>query len=311
VRIAKAIGALCMALGLLAAGAASAQSARRPAPIPAPKPVGCVTEVTAGDTKFACDGITYFVAVDPKCLKEACGLIFDIHGASMSATQQRQNTELDKLGPPKGYLVVQPSAAPEGPGTWNFETSPPKVAAFMDQMIQAFHVDRARVHVTGFSMGAGMTFWFLCNHPDKLASVAVVTGSSADQVKAPTGGGKCIDALNADWKPRVPILFMNGIKDVALTEAAAQARTDGIVSRLALSGGQRIAGDDHWQRRHWSGAGGMEFDFVTHDYSAGERLGGHCMPGGKTVNATTCTLGDIKLHWGQLALDWFIAHPKP
>jgi hypothetical protein len=43
-------------------------------------------------------------------------------------------------------------------------------------------------------------------------------------------------------------------------------------------------------------------------------LGGHCIPGGADtpgsannfiLNATTCTAGDIKLHWGELALQYF------
>jgi hypothetical protein len=29
------------------------------------------------------------------------------------------------------------------------------------------------------------------------------------------------------------------------------------------------------------------------------------------LNATTCTTGDIQLHWGEIVLQWFIDHPKP
>jgi poly(3-hydroxybutyrate) depolymerase len=298
-------------LGPLAPGEAQVASGpgRTMASVPAPRADDCITDVSAGDHTFSCTGLTYKVMVDPMCLKFACGLIFDIHGASMSADIMRANTELNEIAPSRGYLVVHPSASATGTGSWSYETSGASMADFMTRMTKAFHVDEKRIHVTGFSMGAAMTFWFLCNHNDRLASVGIVTGSSADQVQAP-GGGKCIDALNASWKPRTPILFLNGVKDPALTEAKAKERADGIVSRLGLTGGETIAGDDHYTRRHWTGADGMEFDFITHDYAAKERLAGHCMPGGRVVNATTCTEGDIKLHWGKLVLDWFMAHPK-
>jgi hypothetical protein len=59
------------------------------------------------------------------------------------------------------------------------------------------------------------------------ASAAVVTGLSADQVRAPDGTRKCIDAIDAAWRPRVPILFTNGVLDPVLTPELAHARRDG------------------------------------------------------------------------------------
>lgn len=278
--------------------------------MPGPQPDECITDVSAGDHRFMCSGMMFRVMVDDGCLEKSCGLIFDIHGAGMTADMMRANTELHELAPPNGYLVVQPSASPDGPGSWSYNESGAAMNDFMDRMVRAFSVDEDRIHVTGFSMGAAMTFWFLCNHNERLASVSVATGSSADQVRTPDGLRKCIDAIDEDWSPRVPILFMNGVKDPALTEAAAQARTDGIVERLGLTGGDVVASGAHFERRHWAGDNGMAFDFVTHNYAAEGRLAGHCMPGGKVVNATTCATEDNGLHWGRISLDWFQNHPR-
>ena len=33
-------------------------------------------------------------------------------------------------------------------------------------------------------------------------------------------------------------------------------------------------------------------------------------PNNLTVNATTCTIGNIELDWGELALQWFVDHPR-
>jgi len=186
-------------------------------------------------------------------------------------------------------------------------------------MIDAFHVDENRIHVTGFSQGSGVTFWFLCHKPELLASTAPISGQSASSILAPDGSA-CVEYLNADWQPRVPILFMSGTLDTALVIDDARARVDGLVDRLQLTGGDQIAGDDEYRRTHWEGEGGMVLDYLEHDYGGQVYLDGHCIPGGTDlegsannaiVNATTCTTGDINIHWGEIALQWFIEHPKP
>ena len=39
-----------------------------------------------------------------QCTKLACGLIFDVHGATMSGLQQRDNTLLHKIAPKAGFI---------------------------------------------------------------------------------------------------------------------------------------------------------------------------------------------------------------
>jgi poly(3-hydroxybutyrate) depolymerase len=280
----------------------------------------CITNVGAGDHSFSCGGLTFLVMVDEQCTKQACGLIFDVHGGTMSGKQMRDNTKLHELAPPKGFLVVHPSATPEKTGgTWDLAMHPPVLADFMKRMIKAFHVDETRVHFTGFSQGSGMTFWFLCNYPELLASTAPISGASADQVTVMATGGKCLDAINADWKPRVPILFMNGIKDRALAVDLGRQRVEGLVSRLSLTGGEQVDSGSGYTRKRWTGADGMVLDYLEHDYGGQPALDGHCVPGGTDLmgsennagaNATTCTTGDIKIKWGEVALQWFIDHPK-
>ena len=276
-------------------------------PIEAPVADDCIRDVGAGDHSFACQGLTYLVTVGERCTKFACGLIFDVHGAAMSGEIQRTNTQLHELAPPMGYLTVHPTAAST---TWDLQADPPKIANFMERMIKAFHVDTKRVHVTGFSMGAAMTFWFLCNYRDGLASTAPVTGESAEQVTVAASGDPCIASIDSGWKPRVPILFMSGTMDGALTIERARMRTEGIVNRLGLTGGDMVDGDDSFMRKRWTGADGMVFDFLEHNYT-NALLQGHCIPGEPASNFTACTSGGTTLHWGQVVLQWFIDHPKP
>jgi poly(3-hydroxybutyrate) depolymerase len=280
-----------------------------------------VSVLAPGEHTLACDGLTYQVTLDESCADGGCGLIVDIHGASMSGRVMRDATQLHLLAPRHGYVVVQPSARPNDQlGAWDLAADPPKMRAFVDRLIEELRIDERRVHFTGFSMGAAMTFAFLCHHNDLLASVAVATGSSADQVRARDGTRRCVDAFDADWRPRVPILFMNGVHDPALRSDAAQARTDRIAAGLGLEGPDTVEiVDGHYRRRRWSASDGMVLDFLEHEYSTEGRLAGHCMPRGELLpgaaetlasNAVVCTTGAPRLHWGEVALAWFREHPR-
>jgi hypothetical protein len=255
-------------------------------PIPAPVADNCITRVTAGDHTFTCDGVEFKVLVDDRCTKFACGLIFEVHGAFMTGDDMRRNGRLHMLAPPKGYITVHPTA-PDS--TWNWTTHPMALADFMTRMIKAFHVDTKRVHFTGF------------------ASVAPVTGSSASQVTTPDGK-PCIESIGPGWTPRVPILFMSGAKDTALTIEAARMRTEGLVSRLMLTGGMQIAGDTSYSRKHWEAPDGMILEFLEHQYE-NAILAGHCIPGGVPGDLFACD-GPTSVDWGPTVLQWFIDHPK-
>jgi pimeloyl-ACP methyl ester carboxylesterase len=293
-----------------AAGSPAGGTGAAPGMLPIDPPVAddCITNVSAGDHTFTCQGLTFLVMVGENCTKFACGVIFDVHGAAMSGEIMRNNNQLHLLAPPKGYLVVHPNASSS---TWDLAKDPPILADFMTRMIKAFHADQKRVHMTGFSMGSAMTFWFLCNHREALASVGPVTGASAEQVTVMETGAACVESIDAAWQPRVPILFMSGSMDNALTIMAARARTEGIVMRLGLSGGDQIDGDMTYTRKHWTGADGMVFDFLEHNYS-NAILAGHCIPGGSSSDPLfACTSGGNSLNWGKTVLQWFIDHPKP
>lgn len=279
-------------------------------PIEPPVADDCITDVSPGDHTFTCDGITYLVLVDEQCTRLACGLIFDVHGATMSGLQERDNTLLHLTAPQAGFIYVNPSATPNNTGgTWNLTNDPPKVAAFFRRTMDVFHVNPKRTHVTGFSQGGATTFHFLEHHNDILASAAPVAGA----LNQPTWA-------DDNWQPRVPILVMNGIGDTASLIENSRMLIDTIVDGLALTGGEEIEGDGHYTWQRWTGASGMVLENIEHDYGGQAVLEGHCIPGGVDImgapnnfglNATTCTTGDIQLHWGEVVLQWFIDHPKP
>jgi poly(3-hydroxybutyrate) depolymerase len=102
----------CACSGADPDGRKASEDPTRLVPIEAPVPDDCITDVSAGDHTFSCSGLTFLVKVDEQCTERACGLIFDVHGGTMSGAQMRDNTQLHELGAAQGYLVVHPSATP-------------------------------------------------------------------------------------------------------------------------------------------------------------------------------------------------------
>lgn len=278
----------------------------------------CIPSKEAGDHVFECNGLTFLTKVDESCLEKPCGLIFDVHGFSMSGQQMRDNTQLHELAPKAGYITVHPSAPgaakpdaePKIPGGAWSEAEYPHVLDFMERTIRVFDVDPNRVHITGFSQGGALTWWFLCNHSDLLASAAP---------NAAAGIGGAETCISENWAPRVPILYMNGETDTASTIDSARELVSTISSALSLTDEGEIDGDEGFTRTRYADDKDMSFEYVEHKYGGQVLLAGHCIPGGVdiegaennySVNATTCTEGDINIHWGEMVLDFFQKHPK-
>ena len=60
----------------------------------------CIDYPRYGETtKYTCDSIVYSVSSPASCPAEGCGLIFDIHGYTMDAAKQNDNTGLSEKGP--------------------------------------------------------------------------------------------------------------------------------------------------------------------------------------------------------------------
>jgi len=273
-------------------------------PTPVATDDDCITDGSAGDHVFSCDGVEFNVVVDAACLETSCGVIVDVHGMTMTGPQMRLNTELDQLGPAQGYIVVHPNAPTQSPlPSWSAGDYP-AVRDFIDRVLDVYDGDATRVHVTGFSQGGSMTWWFICNHPELLASAAPA---------AALGG--CGDGAAM---PELPILYMNGKQDPGQDVDQAGMMMQGLADDFGLQGPEVVGGEtDLWERTRW-GQGDSELSFLWHDFTVATPSGGHCIPGGTDTegtgtlapfNRTTCE-DESELHWGQVALAWFVDHPQ-
>lgn len=164
----------------------------------------CISDVTAANRhEFQCDGVQFKVMLTQECIDRACGLIFDVHGWLSNPDEQERRSNLARAAEDNGgYIVVQPGEL-SVPSSWAPDVHYDIVFEFMQQAMEAFDVDRDRIHFTGFSQGGLMTWKFICDHSDIIASAAPLS--------APELG--CF--INGDGPPRkVPILFISGTKDI-------------------------------------------------------------------------------------------------
>lgn len=166
----------------------------------------CIDSTQASDDhRFTCDGVEFKTLLTPECIESACGLIFDVHGWLSNPDEQERRTALAALAAERGgYIVVQPGEQ-STPSSWDGPTHYPIIADFMQQAITAFDVDRDRVHFTGFSQGGLMTWQFICDYSDIIASAAPFAAIEVDCFR------------NGSGPPRqVPMLFSSGTGDILI-----------------------------------------------------------------------------------------------
>ena len=260
----------------------------------APSPSGCITDVGPAERLeiTGCGGdITYDVSVPPQCMTNACGLILDVHGWTMTGDDQEANTGIAAIGRAEGYIVVQPTSANKAWGSLRY----PHVADFVELAVQVWRVDRRWVHATGFSQGAVMTWWMRCNRADLFASAA----------PAGYAGTACTNGARP-----VPTLYVQGEDDYFVSAAATQATIDDMIATHGLGPGSvtdEVPGA--YTRTRYTNDDGFVFETIIHSHTNGN-LGGHCILG-SLGPASIYGCDEVSpLAHGRAVVDFFRAHPK-
>ncbi len=282
--------------------------------VPDPVPDDCITEVTAGHHVFRCGDFDFDVEVPATCLEVQCGLVVDVHGYTMDAAMENKNTGLRELGAERGYVVIQPNANPAPPNSsWNVEDDA-VVFDFAMRTVDAFHLDEARLHFTGFSQGGFMSWRFLCKYGDVFASIAPGAACSASAI---------VDGCSPADEPFAGtphVLYIHGLTDALVPyEDCAEPQRDSVLAAYAMAGPPQSvdeASEHRWNR--WTSADGVVFEMIDHDYRAvSPILAGHCFPGSVDLEADLpgqflafgCS-PESPLSYGEVVMDFFEAHPK-
>ncbi|MBI1192639.1 MAG: hypothetical protein GC205_05635 [Bacteroidetes bacterium] len=142
---------------------------------------------------------------------EPIPLVLNLHGAGSTAAEQVIYSQLNLVSDTAGFLVVIPDAVDN---FWNsgfsfIPTGAPDDVAFLlgllDSMSTRYNIDPDRIYSTGMSNGGFMSYRLACEASDRIAAIASVTGSMADNVFA-----------SCDPSRVVPVLEIHGTADLTV-----------------------------------------------------------------------------------------------
>lgn len=275
-------------------------------------PVGCLMDVSAGHKSVMCDGgITYDVEIPAACTQGSCGLVVDIHGYTMTGASEEANTGMRARGQANGYVVVQPTAPKDGFGqpSWDQQTHAPLVHQFLTDLAASLPIDPKRIHAMGFSQGGGMALRLLCRYADLFAS------------GAPIGAVQGCEFLGTN-KPseEVDILQVHGHVDAVVNfQNVAIPQRNAALAAWPFGPPTTIEEDAKHEATRWTTPTGTVLEFWEHDYKTSAQvffvgIQGHCVPGGTDFSGMpagySCEDPNTFV-FGELAMQFFLAHPKP
>ncbi len=126
-------------------------------------------------------------------------LVISLHGANQDAYYQQNQTHWNECADTAKCIVVYPNAINKFWDTGG-KSDIDFIETIMERMEKLYHIDTNKIYITGFSLGAMMTYHCIEHLGEKVAAFAPVSGVRFDN-KAPIG------------PRRVPIIHTHGTGD--------------------------------------------------------------------------------------------------
>jgi polyhydroxybutyrate depolymerase len=228
-------------------------------------------------------------------------LVMNLHGAAGTALGQSTSTDMPRKAGARGFITVAPEAVN---GVWEMAGTGADddfLEALLDDVIGHYCVDPDRVHVVGMSLGAWKTALTACQHPDRIASIALVTVELHPGCTMPVvafhGTADNIVPYGEGAEAGVVVTNGNGGMQGTRLNIASWAKAAGCSEDKEIE----TIGDDieRWVYEGCSDHLGVEL-YTMFD-------AGHVWPGGRVRSGTPTT---DTIDATEIALDWFEAHPK-
>lgn len=159
--------------------------------------------------------VVWTLSIPDGCENGGCGLIIDIHGATMNAEQQNKGTRLreygsiaQSYGASTPYIVMQPSMTDLFDGGSldilsvignSYSNELPNIDYMIRDVMTAFSVDQGRIHMNGFSRGAATLSEYYCDINNRGIPISSYS----------TNGGIVFCSI----KPNQPLIMTNGNTD--------------------------------------------------------------------------------------------------
>lgn len=163
----------------------------------------CLSSLMAmaeGPEKIVVDGKSRNMIVHvPDNTPQNAPLVITLHGFNQSADYQRNTTAWDQVADTAKFVVVYPDAINSWWDVYG-QSDLTFIEKIIDHMNEKYDIDRNRVYVSGFSLGAMMTYHVAEHLSDKVAAFAPVSGVRFDN-RAPAA------------KRPIPIIHTHGTAD--------------------------------------------------------------------------------------------------
>jgi polyhydroxybutyrate depolymerase len=151
-------------------------------------------------------------------------LVLNLHGSQSDAAEQMLRSELARTAERNTFIVAAPQGllpAPPGfrwnvPGVTTTDPNAPDDEQFLsdllDQLVHTLCIDARRVYGAGYSGGGRMISQYACDHADRIAAIAPVSGLRAGiPISGP--GGPQPDPATCDPERPVPVITFHGTAD--------------------------------------------------------------------------------------------------
>lgn len=155
---------------------------------------------------------------------KAFPLVVNLHGLSSSAIEQQMYSNFMPIADTANFLIVHPEGSKSGiTQYWNvgvFGTT--NDLGFINEMIDSlrvqYNINQDAVYSCGLSNGGIMSYYLVCNLPNKLAAIASVAGTMFRPWY-----------YSCDPKFAVPVMEIHGTEDTTIPfEGNSTAGTNGL-----------------------------------------------------------------------------------
>jgi predicted peptidase len=187
---------------------------RKPSGVPLP--LGQRTESFNNNQSLSLNNryLIYLPAQVNRQKKKKWPLILYLHGGSLRGDSVER---VKSYGLPRRlsqqadfpFIVLSPQCLPEQ--TWN---DPEALIRLLDEVEEHYPVDRARIYLTGISMGGGGAWLLGSRYPDRFAALAPICG-----------------AAQVSWAcglKNIPIRVYHGAKDTTIPLRRSQEMVDAV-----------------------------------------------------------------------------------
>ena len=152
--------------------------------------------------------IRNFIVYKPKNFHVGMPLVINMHGFTMTGSNQMNYTVMNKKADEAGFVVIYPSGLQKRWGSGTFFGVVNKVddvnftRMMIDYMQLYYGIDPSKVYSTGYSAGGFMSYRLACEIPGRIAAIAPVASSMIYEI---------YESCNPE--KRIPIMIVNGTTD--------------------------------------------------------------------------------------------------